>query len=917
MPRVVTERLSFNRGVVSRYGLARADINRVALSAETQLNYIPQVLGPMMLRPGLKYIGATKSNAAARNIPFVFSTSDKALLELTANVLRVWVSDALVSRASVSSATANGNFDATLASWTDNDEAGGTSDWVTGGYMGLTGNGTAAAIRDQTVAVAAGDQNVRHALRIVVQRGPVTLRVGTGTTDDSYINETELDTGTHSLAFTPTGNFNIRFMARYKRQVLVSSCNVESSGTMEVTTPWGASDLDNIRYHQSGDILFVACSGITQYKIERRATYSWSVVQYLGNSGPFRILNTGPITFAPAALSGNTTLTASAAFFKSTHAPAGYNAGALFRVTSDGQRVTQAVTAQNTFTSSIEVTGTGTQRPFTVIRSGTFSATITLQRSLVASDGPWVDVTTYTTVGTVSYDDGLSNQTAWYRIGVKTGDYTSGTANLELNYSGGSIDGVCRVTGFTSSTVVDVEVITDFGATTATTDWYEGEWSDRRGWPSAVRLYDGRMWWAGKDQIHGSESDAYYAFNDTTEGDSGPLNRTIGSGPVDTINWILDLERMVLGGQGAEFSVHSSSLDEPLTPTNFQIKAATTQGSQGVAGVRVDSNGVFVQRGGTRVYELTLGSDSFTYGVAHLTALCPEICRPRIARIDVQRQPDTRIHCVRSDGAVAVMVYDRVEKVICWVTVTSVGAGTDTVEDVCVLPGDSGDEEDMVYYIVNRTINGATVRHIEKWAKQAGCIGGTSNNQADSYIAFTNAPASATVTGLTHLVGASVVVWADGKCLDDANGDIATFTVSGAGEITLTDGGSSYSATTGVVGLGYTAQYKSSKLIHAAQEIANRHYSKALKSLEGLGLIMADTHPKGVQFGSDFTSANLRDMPSTENWAAVDGDTIHTDYDEEIITFPGKWSTDTRLCLQSKAPRPANILAAVMEVQLA
>lgn len=913
MPRVITERLSFNRGIVSRYGLARGDIKRIALSAETFVNFMPRVLGAMMLRPGFPYLGATKSNAAGRNLPFVFSNSDKAKLELTANVLRVWIDDALISRASVSSAVANGNFDTNLTSWTDNDEAGGTSAWVTGGYMGLIGNGTAAAIRDQTVTVAAGDQNVRHALRIVVQRGPVTLRVGTSTTDDSYINETELDTGTHSLAFTPTGDFNIRFLARYKRQILVNSCNVEASGTMEVTTPWGASDLDNIRYHQSGDIIFVASSAITQYKIERRATYSWSVVQYLANDGPFRILNTGPITFTPGALSGNTTLTASAALFKSTHAPSGNNAGALFRVTSDGQRVTVSASAENTFTGSIEVTGTGTQRPFTVIRSGTFSATITLQRSLVASDGPWTDVTTYTTAATVSFDDGLSNQTAWYRLGIKTGGYTSGTADLELNYSGGSIDGVCRVTGFTSSTIVAVEVIEDFGATTATTDWYEGEWSDRRGWPSAVRIYDGRMWWTGKDQIHGSGSDAYYSFDDKTVGDSGPLNRTIGSGPVDTINWILDLERMVLGGQGAEFSVHSSSLDEPLTPTNFQIKPASTQGSAGVDAQRIDSNGVYVQRGGTRVYELTLGDNSFTYSSTHLTALCPEVCQPRVVRMAVQRQPDTRIHCVLSDGTAAVMVYDRVENVICWIKVTSTGA-SGLIEDVCVIPGDSGEEEDEVHYIIQRTVNGSTVRHHEKWALESQCRGATLNRQADSYITFTNAPASATVTGLTHLVGASVVVWADGKCLDDASGNIATFTVSGAGEITLTDGGSSYSATTGVVGLAYTAQYKSSKLLFVAQDIANRHFAKAQKNISSLGLVLADTHAKGVTFGPDFD--NLDDMPSRENWADVDADTVHTDYDKVPIVFPGTWTVDSRLCLQSKAPRPATILAAIMEVGL-
>src|SRR3990167_7529878 len=162
---------------------------------------------------------------------------------------------------------------------------------------------------------------------------------------------------------------------------------------MELPTPWGASDIGLIRHHQSGDVVFAACNGYTQRRIERRATRSWSVVQYVSNDGPFRILNTGPITLTPGALYGNTTLTASKPLFKSTHAPSTNNVGALFRLSSSGQRVTKNVTQEDKYTDAIEVTGTGTQRSFTVIRSGTWVATVTLQRSLESNTGPWVDVT--------------------------------------------------------------------------------------------------------------------------------------------------------------------------------------------------------------------------------------------------------------------------------------------------------------------------------------------------------------------------------------------------------------------------------------------------------------------------------------------------------------------------------------------
>ena len=51
--------LAFNRGVISSRGLARVDLDRMAMSAEIQSNFIPRVLGSMMLRQGMEYIDNT------------------------------------------------------------------------------------------------------------------------------------------------------------------------------------------------------------------------------------------------------------------------------------------------------------------------------------------------------------------------------------------------------------------------------------------------------------------------------------------------------------------------------------------------------------------------------------------------------------------------------------------------------------------------------------------------------------------------------------------------------------------------------------------------------------------------------------------------------------------------------------------
>lgn len=57
MPRNNVPLLAFNRGIISPLALARTDIERLALSAEVQTNWMPRLLSSMMLRPGLGYIG--------------------------------------------------------------------------------------------------------------------------------------------------------------------------------------------------------------------------------------------------------------------------------------------------------------------------------------------------------------------------------------------------------------------------------------------------------------------------------------------------------------------------------------------------------------------------------------------------------------------------------------------------------------------------------------------------------------------------------------------------------------------------------------------------------------------------------------------------------------------------------------------
>lgn len=871
--------LAFNRGLVSPLALARVDLQRLALSAVEFVNWMPRSLGSMMLRPGTQRIINTRNNARAEYIPFMFSVTDKAHIEITDGYMRVLIDDQLVERPAVTTTITNGTFDTDLTGWTDSDETSTTSEWETGGYMKLTGNGTNAAIRKQTLTIASDSQNVEHALNITIARGTVLLRVGSTDGGDEYIAETTLYPGNHSLTFTPTGaNVYLRILNRNQYSGLVESVTIDSEGIMEIPVPWTESDLDYLRHAQSGDVIFVACKGKRQRRIERRSTRSWSCVEYLADDGPFRLINAGPATIAASAISGDVTLTASQPLFQQSHV------GALFRLTSTGQQVSAAVAAGNVWSDPIRVTGTGNGRIFAIVISGTWTGTVTLQRS-VEEPGAWTDVNNYTNNTSTTLNDALTNQIIYYRIGIKTGNYTDGTANVQLTYSAGSISGVVRVYEYTSPTSAKAQVLSNLGGTAATADWQEGAWSDRRGWPSAVALHEGRLWWAGKDRLWGSESDAYSDFDENTEGDAGPIARSIGSGPVDTINWLMSVQRLIIGGEGAEFTAQSSSIDEPLSPTNFNIKAVSTQGSKAVSAVRLDNSAMFVQRGGARVYEMTQQDQFSGYETKDVTAVIPEIGKPGVVRIGVQRQPDTRIHNIRSDGTVAILVYDESEGVRCWVEFETLGE----VESMVVMPGNV---EDDVYYVVKRVVNGETKRFLEKWAMEDDCQGGTANKQADCFVHYSGDPA--TQIDVDHLEGETVVVWADGKYVGD-------HVVTG-GQITL-----GTAAEEVIAGLPYTAWFKSTKLQAIDQGGTPLNQPKRI---DHLGVILYNTHHLGLQYGAD--ADYLDDLPQMEKGAVVANDSIYGAYDEISFAFNGNWSTDSRLCLRAEAPKPCTILAATV-----
>lgn len=880
MPKVNQALWAFNRGTVSPLALARTDVERLRLSAETQTNWMPRVLGPMMLRPGTEYITGIYNNQATRVLPFIFSSDDTALLELTDELLRPLVDEDVITRPSVD--TVVDGFDV-AASWSTTTSGGGTVSFAGDQLTFYTGATGGVARVTQTVTLGASSSGVEHALRIVVNSGPLAFRVGSTSGDDDLISTTTLDDGTHSLAFTPTTNFYIQFEAQKTYQKRVTSIELESAGTLMLPTPWAEADLEKIRFTQSADVIFVACEGYQQQRIERRATRSWSVVTYKTDDGPFNSSRDTSISVTPAGLNGNINLTASKNLFKSGHV------GSLLRLFHSGQRAGATLSAEETYTDPVRISGTGVDRNIVLNITGTWSGTLYIQRSIDAEDSGFADTGTTFTSNQSNYiiNDGLTNTIAWYRVGFKTGTYTSGSATITLSYQGGGGAGVVRILTVTNATTASAEVLSRLFNTSATYDYKFGAWSDVNGWPTSVELHEGRLWWSGNDRFWGSVSDAYNSFDPDYEGDAGPIDRSIGQGPIARVHWLASLTRLLAGCDRSVVTARSSSFDEPLTPTNFNLKDSSTQGAYGLPAVKIDARAVYVQASNRRVYEMLFDVQTADYRAQDLTRLNPDIGMDGFVDLAVQRQPDTMIHFVRADGKVAVLLYDTQDQVEAWWLIETSG----TVENVVVLPGEI---EDKVYYVVRRTINGTHVRYLERFARIDQCEGGELSRCMDAHYVYSGASTDE-ITGLDHLINEQVEVWADGA-------DVGPLTVTGDGRLVLDT-----AATKVCVGLSYDATFVSAKLAYAA---AGGSALTQVKRIDHLGLILANAHYQGLTYGQD--EDHLDALPLVEDGTTTAADTVWEAYDKDMLELNGSWDTDARLVLKASAPRPMTVMAAIV-----
>lgn len=484
-------------------------------------------------------------------------------------------------------------------------------------------------------------------------------------------------------------------------------------------------------------------------------------------------------------------------------------------------------------------------------------------------------------------------QIRWYKSAHQAG----GTHRAYLMTKPVWAKGVVRIDTVNSATSAQATVTSKLAkGNAATKKWSEGAWSDYRGWSKCVTFFEQRLFFANTAHqpttIWWSASYAggdFENFLDGTDDDDAGA-RTIAASQ-DPIQWIAGDRSLLAGTSGGCYILRGTSDNEPLTPTNAKASIQDIVGSASIMPVHTSLGLLFVERGTKRIAELAYSWESDKFMTANMTRLAEHITGSGVKEIAFQVRPERIMWAVTDDGDLVALTYLRAENVIAASNITTTGS----FESIAIKPGKTSTgnaDEDELWAIINRTINGATVRNVERmmpWNfddQEDGVF-------VDSAVTYDSTATTTPGKLWDHLEGETVQICGDG-------GVQASKTIS----VGIISGGLDHAASVIHAGLGYTATL-----------VPNRVYEGAL----ALGSIMRPVklavtfyETNYCKFGpsaTDLDTIAFRDASDATDTAVP----LFTD--TKVLDFPAGYERNGDIYFVSDVPLPCTILSLAMTVE--
>ena len=380
----------------------------------------------------------------------------------------------------------------------------------------------------------------------------------------------------------------------------------------------------------------------------------------------------------------------------------------------------------------------------------------------------WVNVRTQSGNRSQNYsltEENTSESIASYRVtstefntGVWSGENEKQRGYITIQSIGGDYTGHVLITEYVSPTVVKGTVKKQLASTDETRDFAFAAWNNEKGYPSATGFYEDRLVFAGSkgfpQTFWTSKTGDYYNFGTSIpSADDDGITATLNGGQMNGIKAIIAFGEMLLLTAGGEFKVSGGG--KAIAGSNVLSQPQEYRGVSDVNPVTIGSRIIYVQHQGNIIRDLAYSYDVDKYTGDDLNLLASHLFEGhKIISMTYQQIPNSIVWCVRDDGLLLGLTYIKEQDIYAWHQHTTAGG---KFVSVCNIGGST---EDKLYAVIER----GGQYYVEIMESRDKSTNVEDQFFVDSGITYEGEPAGE-ISGLEHLEGYTVAILADGNVL--------------------------------------------------------------------------------------------------------------------------------------------------------
>lgn len=740
---------AFTGGEISDDVASRVDLDKYQLALLNAENAIIRPYGSVKKRPGSQYCGTTKNNGTAKLHKFEFANELSYLLEFGVGYLRIWrqgnylgvelstpfTASDLPNIRTVQSIDVMYICTGThpvykLARYSEQNWQLSEINWKLPPFednspsenaiMPMGENGNIEVVADDAIFTTA---SIGDYIKMEQRISGDSISASHNVTASQYISQTfSLPRGSFTIKKTGSSAAKVQVQAR----MVTQKTRRYSSPIPDPTQP----------------------------------TYSWTTIKTIngsssewtesGNCNPQTTINVDDIWRYVTAYAGQARIVITAVDASEMN----------LKLTDSKGNVLEfnGIKNSNNYTESIRV---GDQWKITT--HGIWKGTVILQISY-DEGATWTNIRTYT--GNEDYNPTESGAVEEMAMVRAMSQITSGTVKIDLNSYSFVNTGYVKITSYNDAYSVQADVIERCEPGLRTKKYYLSAWGQTNGYPYTATFFQDRLVFGGcpkyPQRLWMSKTGDYENFEvEKTSGtvtDDSAISADMLSQQPFRIQHMLAANDLIVLTEGNTWTISGG---EVVTPSNISPRIQESYGAASVNPVHIGARTVYVQRRGSAVRDIGYTYDTDSYAGVDLTLLAKHLVRgKKIIDGAFAQEPDSIIFFVQNDGKIICLTYISDQKVYAWSHYETDGA----YEGVAVI---NELDDDRVYVIVRRTINGQTKRYIERFAPEVYTDKQQDYRMMDSYKLWSSVAGSKTITELSHLEGKQVFVLADNYYYDD------------------------------------------------------------------------------------------------------------------------------------------------------